>query len=628
MRNLLCVSLSALIVCANSVLAQTVTPPSITIANTSPVCSGASSTESACITLPPESTLNKVDVFFLFDDTGSFAGFVPSVTTIFSSLVSDLQTALPGVEFGFGVGRFEDYGGPGADYSGEDLEGRPFTLNQPIVTVATAGDATQLDTLISTALNNTAPGFGGDGPETAIAEGLFQIATGVGFDGDGDSSTTGTGGLQTAGSLDAQVNSDQTGDVPAISTADGSVVKSGTIGGVGFRSGALKLVIMATDICSVAAFDSATGIPTDITGAGGNTIPTLDLACSSTPGSARFGFVGDSKSEATNTIPNAVAPLGAATVPQTIAALNAAGIRVIGMGPGASPQPVGSGPSFGPSVLLSALARLTGAVDTNGDPLVFSISGGGEPLKDAIVNAVLNAVTLPVDISLQPDSNKPTQLAVGTNPAVALDVPPGGQACFDVTFVSDGSFFSGAFGLDFVEAGSSSVLGSVPVGVDCSLKEVLCKQSDVSSALFTMDGNSHGMQKLVKSAANLLKKAGGSKSFANAAVAQAQTLHNTAWNLTWKISPKPLDCGTTSLCGTVSTSASTSGYLDATTQLKALLSSVTAKLKKAKGGKYKTKAKFIDNKGTELLNAGQGATKALPATESSCGTGVTVKIQS
>ena len=101
----------------------------------------------------------KVDVFFLFDDTGSFAPFVRTVTSIFGGLVGDLETALPGVEFGFGVGRFEDYGGPGTGFSAEVPTGRPFTLNQPIITAADADGAAARDALINAALDRTAPGL-------------------------------------------------------------------------------------------------------------------------------------------------------------------------------------------------------------------------------------------------------------------------------------------------------------------------------------------------------------------------------------------------------------------------------------------------------------------------------------
>jgi len=86
-----------------------------------------------------------------------------------------LQAALPGVDFGFGVGRFEEY----ANFGGESAAGRPFILNQPIVASGTAGFSLS----IQSALDRMAPGFGGDGPETDI-EALYQLVTGIGFDAD------------------------------------------------------------------------------------------------------------------------------------------------------------------------------------------------------------------------------------------------------------------------------------------------------------------------------------------------------------------------------------------------------------------------------------------------------------
>ena len=137
-------------------LGQTTLPDSIFI-DSGAICTGGSETFPVKITLPPGSTIDKVDVFFLFDDTGSFASVAPTVIGIFGGLVTSLEGALSAVDFGFGVGRFEDYGGPGTDFTGgfpEVPEGRPFILNQPIVTAATAGTAAARDALIATALGD------------------------------------------------------------------------------------------------------------------------------------------------------------------------------------------------------------------------------------------------------------------------------------------------------------------------------------------------------------------------------------------------------------------------------------------------------------------------------------------
>jgi len=202
------------------------TPSTLTKPSTKPSISAEPSeppswisAETICCTLPPTSTISRVDVFLLFDDTGSFAGFVSSTVSIFRDLISELGTALPDIDFGYGVGRFEDYnccGGGSSDQA--------FVLNQPIVTSADASAAsTDLTTLIETALGNSAPGGGADGPETAI-EALFQIATGAGFDRNGDGNTTGSPiGTRLAGTYVTQrTTTGYNGDIPGkIASTDG-----------------------------------------------------------------------------------------------------------------------------------------------------------------------------------------------------------------------------------------------------------------------------------------------------------------------------------------------------------------------------------------------------------------------
>ncbi|HEX6899194.1 MAG TPA: MopE-related protein [Thermoanaerobaculia bacterium] len=439
--------------CASSGAAN---PRSITLGPSAPVCSGQSQTVPVSLNFPAGSVIDKVDVFLLFDDTGSFAGTVPSVTQIFSQLVSQLQTALPQVSFGFGVGRFEDYGGTGSTFSGENTTGRPFILNQPIVTP----DIPNFLNLINSALNRTAPGFGGDGPETTL-EALFQVATGLGFDGNGNGSLLNSGA---AGAPLTQTSPGTSGDIPPF--LSNVAPASGTLGGVGFRAGALHLVITAGDICSVAAFPAGTTVPTTITGAGGATVPTSALRCANVIGSQRYGFVSNSLSTSGNTVSGAVAPRGSATVQQVIAALNGLGVSVIGLAPGgvAVRNPVG--PSTAPSITLSALALLTGATDTTGNPLVFNISGGTVPIRNAIVQAVTTAATRPRDVSLT-FAGVPAGLGVTFTPSVVPNVGPGGTAAFDVTFTGDGSVIQGTFNLEFVDLLSNARLATVPVNVGC-----------------------------------------------------------------------------------------------------------------------------------------------------------------
>ena len=460
------------LVCASNCMLQTAgcassgatSPQSITFGADAPVCFGNAQTVPVSINFPAGSVIDKVDVFLLFDDTGSFAGGVPQVTSIFSQLVDQLQTALPQVSFSFGVGRFEDYGGPGASFSSENPTGRPFTLNQPLVTPAVPNFLG----LINSALSRTAPGFGGDNPESNI-EALMQVATGRGFDGNGldltgnglsrDSGAAGFAGPGT----NPQTNPGVSGDVPPFSS--NVAPASGTLGGVGFRPGALHLVLSAGDVCPVAAFTAGEPVPPTITGAGGATVSTSAFICTF---SDRFGFVSNSLSTTGNTVAGAVAPRGSATVPETIAALNALGISVIGLAPGgvAIPNPVGPPPDYSPSRSLSALALLTGATDNAGLPLVFNISGGAVPIRNAIVAAVTTAATRPRDVSLT-FSGVPAGLSVSFTPPVVPDVGPGDSAAFDVTFTGDGSVIQGTFPLAFVDLGSNAQLATIPVTVGC-----------------------------------------------------------------------------------------------------------------------------------------------------------------
>ena len=133
----------------NRLVGAVVLRTSLTLGPSSPVCSVGARLFPSRSPSPSTSVADKVDITLLLDDTGSFKEFA-IVNSIFSSLVTSLQAALPGVDFGFGVTRFEDYGGPGNSFSDDYDTARPFILNQPIVTAETAGGTAALDSLIST----------------------------------------------------------------------------------------------------------------------------------------------------------------------------------------------------------------------------------------------------------------------------------------------------------------------------------------------------------------------------------------------------------------------------------------------------------------------------------------------
>ena len=153
-----------------------------------------------------------------------------------------------------------------------------------------------------------APGYGGDGPETDI-EALYQLVTGLGFDGNNDGSRLGSG---PAGPAATQLFPGTSGDVPPFAsfTADngaGVLTPAGTMGGAGFRAGALPVILTATDI-GVAYQPKGETI---ITGINGTALPIAAL---------------------TQTSRNTTPFSSGAGLQETVTGLNALGALVIGLG--------------------------------------------------------------------------------------------------------------------------------------------------------------------------------------------------------------------------------------------------------------------------------------------------------
>ena len=399
---------------------------------------GQSYNQTISITLPDTGALTDVvDVFLLFDDTGSFTYNSPIVRSAFPEIISRLQTALPGTDLGYGVGRFEEYGNFAFEYD----SGRPFILNQPIVASSTPGYMES----IQSALNRTTPGYGGDGPETDI-EALYQLVTGKGFDGDNNGSVLDSG---PAGLASTQLNPGASGDVPSFAsfTADptqGVLPAAGNIGGAGFRSGALPIILLATDIgLAYQPKGEAT-----ITGAGGLSIPISDLTQVSrdtTPFNSGAG------------------------IQETVTGLNALGALVIGLG--TNPDS-----NIDPRQQLEALSKLTGAVNQStssipngtanpidpGDPLYFQIASGfGISVADGVVNAIQNAATnVAVDIEVRASDPR---VRLINHSGMAHAIGSGMTASFDIEIIGDGA--PRLFDIQFVRAGTNVVLGSIPVTI-------------------------------------------------------------------------------------------------------------------------------------------------------------------
>ncbi|MCA9135963.1 MAG: tandem-95 repeat protein [Planctomycetales bacterium] len=393
-------------------------------------------TETVSLTLPNTGGLTDlVDVFLLFDDTGSFTANSPIVRAAFPEIIATLQAAMPTVDFGFGVGRLEEYGGFAAEFP----EGRPFILNQPIVASTTTGFTTS----IQSALDRVAPGYGGDQPETTI-EALFQVVTGLGFDGNDNGSVLDSG---PAGLASTQVTESPSGDVPnfASFTADPAnnvLPADGNIGGVGFRPGALPVILTATDT----GFAYQPKGETSVTGLGGLSLPLSALTQTARPTTPFDSGAG---------------------IQETVTALNALGALVVGLG-------TNSVATADPRLGLESLARLTGAVNQSvntiangtadpiepGDPLYFQISSGfGATVANGITDAIANAVTN-VALNITVQASDPSVHIINHTGTLA-GLAAGATASFDIEFVGDGR--PHRFDLQFVREGTNVVIGSIPV---------------------------------------------------------------------------------------------------------------------------------------------------------------------
>lgn len=330
---------------------------------------------------------DRIAAAFANDPTQFPAGFDPA-------------TFNPQLDFAFGVGRYEDFGGDfwqGPSATALNQQARPFILNMPVLRAARPDFLPSFEA----ALTRTAPGDGNpldaagtrkSDPQSGI-EGLYQVAAGPntnfpsGFDADnadGDNDpSTGTLGSGAPCSLDPvlnpQDNPGTTGDVPSIRFGPAQpdpqddqrdeypvldengdpvlnggtpCVASGNIGGVGWRDGAARFVILAGDIATVAPTDTAPQIGELVQSTDGN-VPPPDAPRSAEAipifgfdgGAGRFGVAaGPTGTGAAGDL--GVAPVGAHTLQQAIQALNALDIEVINL---AAPDVVSNDtkPAFG-----------------------------------------------------------------------------------------------------------------------------------------------------------------------------------------------------------------------------------------------------------------------------------------
>jgi hypothetical protein len=343
------------------------------------------------------------DIHFSMDTTGSMSGEISQLITRLGEIITQVSAEIPSTAFG--VSRYEDY--PVSNYgSFGDL---PYELHQRITTNTTLAHA---------GVAALGLGSGNDTPESGW-DALYHIATG--------------GALNWTG-----------GNVPAYNASAGyDPATNGLIGGVGFRSGALPIVVQITDARShdIVAFPGGSCMTSDVYTGSGITSPGKATTLTALQGiGARVMYVASGGSGGCNPRLDGVE------------VATATGARV---------PPAAFGGSCGAGQCCTGLNGAAQAPDGAGlCPLVFDINASGAGLGDSIIAGLRALVNYAViDISAITDSvPQPNAHGGTTDPAdfitdivpvnltplppggivldatgrIFLDVQPGTTATFDV----------------------------------------------------------------------------------------------------------------------------------------------------------------------------------------------------
>lgn len=325
--------------------------------------------ESGSATVTLGTKIPAADVAFLIDTTGSMGDEIASIRSNFQTIANTIATVVP--DAAFAVAEHKDYpispSGSHGDY--------PFLLRQQVTT----NHQKVLD-----ALSVLTAAGGNDTPECQF-EALYQLASGHGFDVDGNLKFD----LGDARPFITGPNDAFYGHVTG--TFDPDEPGAGTRGGAGFRDGAFRLIVEASD----ADFhDPDTGW-------------TLANTGTSPAGRSR-----------------------------ALTALNSIGAHVIGV---ASGNP--------PVAQMTDVAQQTGAIaDKNGDgtmePLVYSVQGDGTGLPGAVTDGIVKMLTASqFDVAISAVGDK-WHFWAGSQPENIASVHPGQTVTFQVTLV--GAIDSGA----------------------------------------------------------------------------------------------------------------------------------------------------------------------------------------
>jgi hypothetical protein len=172
------------------------------------------------------------DVMFILDETGSMQGTLDNVANNFINVADDINAFIP--DLTFGVASFDDYNfaPPDAEYPYGSGDDKPFKPRQQQTSNLSAAQS---------ALAGLVAGGGDDWTESTI-EALYQAATGWGYDQDCDGNYD----------SDTDVRPFQTQPVDAFGGgtagwSSASTPGTGTLGGNGFREGAVPILVYATD---------------------------------------------------------------------------------------------------------------------------------------------------------------------------------------------------------------------------------------------------------------------------------------------------------------------------------------------------------------------------------------------
>jgi hypothetical protein len=336
--------------------------------------------------------IQRADVVFAMDNTGSMGGEVSNLKQSLRALIGAIRSEVR--DTALGVVGFEDF----PDYPFGISGDRPFRLLHRVMTTSSTRGLASLQAGVDKyEVQFTS---GADTPESGW-EMLYQLATGKGL----------PGGLVPP--------FDGATAAPTSAQAQAMDEEVGGLGGVGFRRGALPLVVWITDAPSHNSRVAGSGHPYPASyGAA-----TSDIAMTAVQerGVKVLGVLSDDGEErARPDVHHAVTGTGAVVPP---GAWGEAGQRPAGCGAGLCCTGVG-GTGVPP--------------EGDGCPLVFSVRGDGSGLSDTVVDAVKTLtgfLSLEISAVLVDDPGDEVDTAVFVERLVAR---PGAAAiCTDLSTRDD-----------------------------------------------------------------------------------------------------------------------------------------------------------------------------------------------